>query len=264
MGLQGEVKTIFSHLGRSPIEAETYLAILTLGFGTASEIAKKVGEGRTKVYFHIKKLVAEGILHETRRGQRQIFVPLPPSELAATVSKWAMDLRGLVPELEAAQKGAVETPRIEVTESKAGHERIYEELASLPVGSSFRVLQGKESLEQELTALSDETLGRFFSALIKRNIITKGLFTNTCLDVPKSILSAKSYEGMQRRPSNLAVLPEEVLRVEQLMFIYANKVAFLFPEMGLVMTITHQGISDILAATFDALHGFGEKVAPTW
>jgi len=43
-----------------------------------------------------------------------------------------------------------------------------------------------------------------------------------------------------------------------------NKIAILFPETALVMTITHQGIADILAATFDALHGFGEKVGEAW
>lgn len=30
------------------------------------------------------------------------------------------------------------------------------------------------------------------------------------------------------------------------------------------MTITHQGIADILGSTFDALQSFGEKTEPTW
>lgn len=264
MSLQTEVKTIFTHLGRSPIEAETYLAALSLGSGTATQIAKKAGEGRTKIYFHVKKLVRDGLLKETRKGQLQVFLPIPPRELAEKVSQWATDLRGLVPQLEAAQKAAAETPIIEVSESKSGYFRVYDEISSMPPGSSFRVLQGKKSMEQELRLLDDETWNIFFSRIVERNIQTNALFTKESWDVPKNLLSAENYERMRLRKWNLAVMPESALQMQQLMFVYQNKVAFLFPETALVMTITHRGIADILGATFDALHSFGEKVAPTW
>jgi len=77
-------------------------------------------------------------------------------------------------------------------------------------------------------------------------------------------MSERNYTGIQRRPSQLSLIPEAILNLQNVMFIYENKVAFLFPELSLVMTITHQGIADILKATFDALHAFGEKVDPTW
>lgn len=264
MSLQSEVKTIFSHFGRSPIEAETYLAALALGSGTAAQIAKKTGEGRTKVYFHIKNLVQEGILKESRKGQRQIYVPLPPRELANTVTKWATELRSLVPQLEAMQKASAETPIIEVSESRSGYFRVYDEVSSMPQGSLFRVLQGKQSLEQELKLLDNETWNVFFTRIVDRDIKTVGLFTKECWDIPKQMLSPENYERMRKRAWDLAVMPESVLNMQQLVFIYQNKVAFLFPETALVMTITHQGVADVLGATFDALHSFGEKVAPTW
>lgn len=264
MSLQTEVKTLFSHLGRSAIEAETYLAALSLGSGTAAQIAQKTGEGRTKVYFHVKKLVQDGLLKESRKGQSQIYLALPPRELSERVSKWATDLREIVPQLEAAQKAAAETPIIEVSESKSGYFHVYDEVSSMPARSSFRVLQGKESMEQELRLLDNDTWNIFFSRIVERNIQTNALFTKESWDVPKNLLSAENYERMKLRKWNLAVMPESTLHMQQLMFIYQNKVAFLFPETALVMTITHQGIADILGATFDALHSFGEKVAPTW
>lgn len=264
MSLQAEVKSLFSHFGHSAIEAETYLAALTLGSGTAAQIAQKTEEGRTKVYFHIKNLVREGILKESRKGQRQIYIPLPPRELASTVGKWAADLRGLVPQLEAMQKASVESPLIEVSESRSGYFRVYDEISSMPIGSSFRVLQGKESLEQELKLLDNETWNTFFTRIVERNIQTIGLFTKESWEVPRQLLSSENYDRMKKRSWNLAVIPENTLNMQQLMFVYQNKVAFLFPETALVMTITHQGIADVLGAAFDALHSFGEKVAPTW
>lgn len=264
MSLQTEIKTIFVHLGRSAIEAETYLAALSLGSGTATQIAQKTGEGRTKVYFHVKKLVRDGLLKESRKGQLQIFIPIAPSELSGKVSKWATDLRGLVPQLEAAQKASAETPMIEVSESRTGYFKVYDEISSMPIGSSFRVLQGKESMEQELKLLSHETWSIFFSRIVDRTISTNALFTKECQNVPRDLLSAENFERMQTRKWNIALMPESILKMQQLMFIYQNKVAFLFPETALVMTITHQGIADILGATFDALHGFGEKAGEVW
>lgn len=264
MSLQGEVKTLFSHFGRSALEAETYLAALAIGSGTAAEIAKRVGEGRTKVYFHIKKLSHDGILKESRKGQRQVFIPLPPRELATIITTWATELRSLVPELESIQKAAAETPVIDVSESRAGHARVYDDLAALPAEGFFRVMQGRASLEEELRLLDEEALHRFFESVIARGITTKGIFTKECLSVPKELLSERNYRGMRQRKSDLALLPESVLALQHVMFIYGNKVAFLFPETALVMTITHQGIADVLGAAFDALHSFGEKVSPTW
>lgn len=264
MSLQNEVKTLFSHFGRSGIEAETYLATLALGSGSAAEIAKRVGESRTKVYFHIKKLAEAGLLKESRKGKRQIFVPLPPKELAGIVTTWATNLRSLVPQLESIQKAAAETPIIDVSESRTGYARVYDDICALPQGSFFRVMQGRASLEDELRILDEQALHQFFAALITRDITTKGVFTKECLEVPKQLMSERNYAGMRKRKSNLSLLPESVLRVQQVMFIYQNTVAFLFPETALVMTVSHQGIADVLAAAFDALHSFGEKVAPMW
>lgn len=264
MSLQTEVKAIFVNLGRSAIEAETYLAALSLGQGTATQIAQKAGEGRTKVYFHVKKLVRDGLLKETRKGQLQIFIPIAPSELAGKVSQWATDLQSLVPQLEAAQRAAAETPIIEVSESKAGYYKIYNEVSSIPVGSSFRVMIGKEALEQELDLLSHENWNTFFTRIVQRNIKTVGIFTKESLNAPGQKLSQENHALLKQRSWDLSVMSESTLKTQQLMFIYQNKVAFLFPETALVMTITHQGIADILGATFDALHSFGEKVTEVW
>ncbi len=264
MHIQKEITRIFSHLGKSEIEAATYLAALAIGSGSAAEIAQKTGEGRTKIYFHIKNLVKDGLLKESRKGQKQIFIPIPPSDLASLVSAWATNLQSLVPQLEALQITTAQTPTIEVSESRTGYFQVYNEISSMPKESTFRVLQGKTSMQQELTLLENETWQIFFTRIIERGIKTKALFTKESKEVPKSLLSQENMLLMQKRAWDLAMLPEATLNTQQLMFIYENKVAFLFPETALVMKITHQGIANTLAATFDALHTFGEKNTPSW
>lgn len=259
MSMQTEIKTLFSHLGKSTLEADTYLACLTLGSGTAAQIAHKVGDGRTKVYFHIKKLVAEGLLKESRKGRAPIYLPLPPSAFAAKVTDWASDLRTLVPQMESLQSATAHAPLIEISESRIGYMKIYAALSALPTAGIFRVLQGRQSLESELRILDEQTLQHFLQNLIDRQIITKGIFTEEALDVPQQRMSAENLERFNRRPLQVVTIPESVLTLQQVMFIYEQTVAFLFPETALVMTITHQGIADTLTATFDALHHFGKN-----
>ena len=259
MSLQSEVKTIFTHLGRSTIEAETYLAALSIGSGTAAQIAQKRERAGQSLLSH-QNLVQEGILKESRKGQHKVYVPLPPRELANIVGKWATDLRSLVPQMEAMQKGTVEAPLIEVSESRAGYFRVYDEVSSIPEGTSFRVMVGKKAIEQELQASRSKTRGiPFFTRIVDRKIKTIGIFTKESMTAPQQHL-ARKLRYLNKRIWDLVVMPESVLNLQKLMFIYQNKVAFVFPETALVMTITHQGIADVLGATFDALHSLARRL----
>jgi len=259
-----ELRSLFDHFGRSQQEADVYLASLSLGPSGVSQIAARTGLGRTNCYFYVKKLAEDGLLLESRKGTRPIFTAIPPRDFINVLRAWTTRFQTLVPQLESLRTAETETPIINVSESFEGHAKIYEELSALPRDSFFRVLQGKESLEEELRVIDQETLARFFESLIDRNITTRGIFTKECLAIPSAIMSSENLNGMRRRPSDIVTLPQSILAIQQVMFVYGNTVAFLFPETRLVMTVTHHGIAQTLGSFFDALHHFGDKIAPTW
>ena len=260
--MEQEIQTILQHFGFSEQEIEVYLAALALDTPTVTQIAKKVQKGRTAVYFHINNLKEKGLLLESKKGKKQIYTALPPTEFANKIDAWAQDFKNLVPKLESLQKVEQESPTIELTESKLGYWKIYDELSLMPEGSDFRVIQGKESFKAELDLLTEEQLSLFFDRITENDIGTVGIFTQDALEVPAQTMNPKNLERMKTRRWDLKTLPKEVLDMQQLMFLYNNKVAFLFPETSMVMTIRHKGIYNTLVATFDALHKLAEQVDP--
>jgi len=262
--LARELRSLFDHFGRSQQEADVYLASLSLGPSGVSQIAAHTGLGRTNCYFYVKKLAEDGLLLESRKGSRPTFTAIQPRDFVNVIRGWTSRFQSLLPQLESLRSAEVERPTITISESSEGHAKIYEEIGALPKDDFFRVLQGRQSLEEELRVIDKDALTRFFQNLIERNITTRGIFTDACLSVPAALISPENLEGMRCRPSDIVTLPESILALQQVMFVYGDTAAFLFPETRLVMTIRHGGIARTLGSVFDALHQFGKKTSPAW
>lgn len=250
--------------GFSDEEAQVYIVALELGEASVTQIAEKVGMHRTATYFHIKKLLEQGVLKKTLQGKVLHLTALRPHELAGLFDRWTTDFKGIVPQLEALKKIEQEKPTIEVTESKRGYFKIYDEISSLPPGSTFRVAEGVTALKQELSLLSEEEWHTFFSRIVERKIITKGLFTAEATQEPAKRLSPANMKLLRQRLWQVRTLPAATFPLEQLAFIYSDKVAFLFPDSSLVMTIQHKGITEATVAMFDAAYASGVAYTDVW
>lgn len=257
---------VLQRFGFTEPESELYLAILSLGKPSVTQIAKKIGKNRAAVYFHLKHLLEKGALKETREGRRFRFVAVPPADLAATFDRWTTEFKSIVPQLESLSRAEQEVPVIEIFESKKGYLKVYDELSSLPVGSSFRAMEGVTALKGELGLLTDEEWGTFFSRLVERKIQTKIIFTEEALAAspPQQSLNAENMKRVRQRLWDLRILPESAFPMQSLMILYGNKAAFLLPDAKLIVTISHKGVSEALGATFDALFTFAQKREPAW
>lgn len=259
-----DLATKLQHFGFSDEEAAIYLSVLESGEASVSQVATKIGKHRTAAYFHIKKLLEKGILKQTLHGRSMRLTAIRPNKLGALFDQWTTDFKSVVPQLEALKKIDQEKPIIEVTESKRGYFKIYDEISTMPVGSTFRVAEGVIALKQELSLLTEEQWHTFFSRIVERKIITKGLFTEESTKEPGKQLSAENMKILRQRVWHVRTLPAVTFPLEQLAFIYGDKVAFLFPEDSLVMTIQHQGIVKATAAMFDAAYASGKQYEATW
>jgi len=256
--MNDKLKENLKHFGFTDQETEVYLTVLSLGKASVTQIANKLDKGRTAIYFHIKNLQDKGILKETRVGKRQHYTALPPDQLMNNIESWASNLQELIPQIEVAKVIERETPMVEVTDSRQGYVNLYRELGALSEGQDFRVLEGKQAMEMELDLMSEKELRRFLRALVKKNIGTHALFTVEARKVPGKTMSKENLELFKQRRGEVRTLTEKQLTMQQLMFVYGNKVAYLFPDTSLVVTITHQGIADAMRATFDALYSFAK------
>lgn len=264
MNYMQKTTTLLEKFSFSSHEAEIYDAVLRLGSPSVTEISRKIQKNRTAVYFHIKNLLSRGILKETRKGKILRFVALPPSDLVQRLEESLTDFKSIVPHLEALQKIDKETPLIEITESHRGYFKVYDEISSMSRGSTFRVLEGKDALIKEFNLLTAEEWKLFFTRVNERKIETRGLFTKESLCIPRKELTQENFNLIKSRVWLLRTLPEYILPFQQLLFIYGEKIAFLFPHTSLVVTITHRDIAKSLAAVFDGLFSFAKPIPRGW
>lgn len=257
---------VLERFGFTEPESELYLTILSLGKPSVTQVAKKLEKNRAAVYFHLKHLLEKGVVKETREGRRFRFIAVLPAELAATFDRWTTEFKSMIPELESLYRKEQEAPVIEISESKRGYLRVYDELASLPVGSEFRAMEGVAALKGELGLLTDEEWGGFFSRIAERKILAKLIFTKEALATapPQQSLSPENMKLVRQRLWDLRILPESTLPLQCLVIIYGDKAAFLLPEVKLVVTIAHAGITGALRATFDAVFSFATPRVPAW
>ncbi len=257
-------KDLLTHFSLSPQEAEIYLASLTLGTASVVELAKKTGKSRTAIYFHINHLLQKGLLKETRKGKAVRYLPTPPRDVVDQIDRWTTDLKSLLPLLESLKKADLERPEITITESKSGFYRVFDEIASMPKGSVFRVIEGADAMSGELSLLTQTQWQAFFQRMVDRTIVTRAIFTQSSFNLPTKKLNEANIKLLQQRIWQIRSIPERALPFQKLLMVYGHTIAFLLPEASLVVRIRHQHIAEMLELLFEGLFHYGETVKTPW
>lgn len=258
------LESLLLQFGFTSGESELYLALLELGPTSAPLLAKKLEKNRASIYFHVKGLLQKKILFETRQGKKTFYAAIPASELIEKVSQRTNELKTYLPYLETLQTVRTEKPLIHVTESKQGYLQIYEEISSLPEGSFFCVLEGKRALKNELGLVDTRAWNQFFKKIINRGILTKALFTDTSLRQPQTFFTGEDLRLLRTRLWQVRTLAEETLPFDDLILLYGDTVAFLFPESAFVTIIRHRRIKKSLQILFDTLFLNAHPVKEPW
>lgn len=259
-----KINDILKQFSFSEAESELYTAALKLKKATVFEIAQKAGMGRTVAYFHIKNLLQRNILKQRKIGKKMIVSPIPPAELAENLQSSVGDFKSLIPQLESLSAIDNEIPQIEILESNAAFEKIYDEVIHMPVGSAWKVFEDKQGAEAEMKLLNNEYWNKFFSQMLERKILTKAIFTKELLsDINKSI-TPENYQVLAGRMWDIRTLPETSMPIKGLVLLYNNKLSFLFPNVALTITIKHSALFHLLDTMFETIFSFAEKTEDPW
>lgn len=245
-------------------EAEVYIAALSLGRATISQISRKLKKSRTATHFHIQKLLERKALQHVKKGRRQLITAIAPKELMNEIHTRTSSLEKLLPQLESLARIDAQLPRFDMSESREGYWKVYEEISYLPYGSSVRMLEGKVAVENELSLLMPYQWELFWQRMIERNIQTNALFTEELVSATNRKTNTSQREFLQKRTWNIGTLPHASLPIDQLMILYKDKVAFLFPDSALVLVMQHRGVTSILAGMFDSLYAFAKPLRNPW
>ena len=258
------IKEILKKFNFSEDEIAIYLSVLSFGKANVAQIAKKTGKNRTAIYFHINKMIEKHIIEETRKGKKFVVTAVPPTGLADILDRSLVDFKSLIPQLESLKKATDETPIIEITESKAGYLKVLDEIASLPEGDMFRVIEGQDGMLNEISLISDEKLQVFFKKLIERKIIARAVYPENALHIPRKDLSREAFALLSKRIQETKVLPDNIFPVKNLALAYRDKISFLFPDTALVLTIKDKKVADFFKVMFDGLFYTAKHAEKTW
>ncbi len=115
-------------VGLSEQRAKLYLACLSLGKASATELADAVKLGRTTVYDNLDFLEEKNFLRVVHEGKRKIYIPLHPKELYKQIANQKDQLKDLLPDFLAIFASDTKEPFVQVFSGVNSAREVYEDI----------------------------------------------------------------------------------------------------------------------------------------
>lgn len=143
-------------IGLTEGEASVYLALLKLGEGTNSPIARHSGLQSSSVYYILNSLIEKGFVSYISRGSRKVFRAINPETIPEILKEREKELKEqknmikkIIPRLKGIRSEIKDKTTAEVYEGVAGFRMIFREiLQSLKKGESYRAFAIEEGFNQ--------------------------------------------------------------------------------------------------------------------
>ncbi|MDP1884181.1 MAG: helix-turn-helix domain-containing protein [Candidatus Moranbacteria bacterium] len=113
-------------------EAQVYITILELGEGTIAEITKKSLIKRSTVYEMIELLKKRGIISQSRRKKRPVFLAENPKKLLELLEEEKRGLEEIMPELLSITNLIDKKPKIRYFEGKEAYKEVFNDVLKYP------------------------------------------------------------------------------------------------------------------------------------
>lgn len=210
-----EIIKKLQEIGFDDKEAGVYLALLELGKGTVTDIAKKASIKRTTAYQYLLKLESEGLSGRTVEKKRVLHIPEKPEKILRKLESRKKKCESLLPQLQTLFSQSGGAPKIKYYENKEGLRTIYREMT----GTS-KTLYSFFSAEKYYKIFSERDGMEFFENIKNQGGLLKDLVENT----PAGKKYVKS--DYARNFGNSKLLPKEFSLAVDVMIV-GNKVAMI-------------------------------------
>lgn len=242
------VKQQLAFLGLEDKEIEVYLAILSLGKCTITDIAAKSLVKRTTIYAYLESLVARGLVFKTADKKRVLYCAEEPEKIKKTLESERRKLEekkerltALVPQLEALYATAFSRPRVSFYEGKEGIRQVYRQIlethrnifAVFSPDSFFRLFSAHEN-RQLLELLRDS--GGILHSLIEKT------------GRPNEEIKNKDYEKFIKSK----FLPDD-FKFETDLLVSGETVALISFKTFIGVIIEDKGVADLQKSLVKAL-----------
>ncbi len=242
---KNDLKKLLLEMEFSPKEADVYLAILSLGRGTASKIAREAHILRTTVYEILSSLFNKGLVTLSGREPKQEYVAESPDRLKEYIAEGLEQKKkelkqaesSLIPQLKSIHNVG-NRPKVMFYEGREGLEKVYED-----------TLTSHEPI-RAYASVGDMHLGLpgYFPDYYKRRA-EKGIAIRAIIPDNEAGVERKSFDNKEMRET--ALVPRKLFLSSPEINIYDDKVmiASWREQLGIIIESTE--IADAMKKIYE-------------
>lgn len=238
-----EIKKALFDFGLKEKEIKIYLAILSLGEATASELAKTTKIKRTTIYLVVEKLTDKEIIGEYKAKYGTHYVASEPKSLITRLNDIKINIRRILPELEVIKKRKIYEPNIKLYRGRKGYLTILNDSLK---GYSYEVLYLGSAKELNKIITEKYVDKRYIPKRLKRKIRFKQI-----VFPDKFSKNQKKRDIKELRETKFLPLDYEF---KANMIIYQDKVAYFSSRRELISVLVEsKDIAQMEKAKFELL-----------
>ena len=234
-----DLNKVLEQLGLQNKENEVYLALLELGLASVSEIAIKANIKRTTTYDVLSSLIKRGLVSQSSRGKKRLFIAEPPEKLKGWIDRRQKRLEDIMPILKSLYNVSGVKPKIRYYEGIIGLKKVYTD--TIDYQGELLAFVSAEDIKSRLGTDFTEW---YIHKRKEANISVRAI-------APLNEQNIKYKERDKKFLKQTLLVPEDKFPFNMEMNIYGNKVAFMSfkEEMGII--IESNDISNNLRSLFE-------------
>ena len=239
-----DLKKSLEYIGFSDKEVVVYLALLSLGKGTVTEISRKAGINRPTGYHVLASLSAKELVKVSGKEPKQEYVAESPDQIEKLLAnkieedqKFINEARKIIPELKSIHNVA-DRPKVLFYEGKEGLEKVYED--TLTSQGEILAYASVEDIQP--------TLPHYFPEYYKRRA-RKGIKIRAIFPESKDARDRASLDKEEIRES--LIIPSEKFGFHPEINIYNNKVMIASWREKLGIIIESAEIADAMKKIYE-------------
>lgn len=239
-----ELPLTLQTLGFGKKEATVYVALLELGRGIVTEIARKAGINRTTGYDILDSLVNKGVVSISGKEPKQEYVAEPPEAIIGFLKKEVETAKeriekaeNFMPQLRSVQR-VQNRPRIKFYEGTDGLKQVYEE--TLTSTEPIRAYANVDDMHKGLPNYFPE----YYKRRAEKDIAIRAIVPKTPIGMARG-----TYNEEEKR--EIAFVPPEKYYFSPEINIYDNKIMIASWKEKLGISIESAEIADAMKKIFE-------------
>ena len=180
-----EIITLLKSYGLNDKEASLYLAALSAGVASITNLARKSNLKRPTAYLVIDSLLRKNLLISVPKGRKIYYKAEAPEKLQEELDRRQIVVSELLPELKRIYEHASTQPKVRFYEGKDKLRAVYEEIFT------YKEIWAMFSVDHFLKVFTEEDNRHFFRILIRHN--------GKIYDIVEDTRRAKEFVGATYR-----------------------------------------------------------------